>query len=67
MEQVNIVGKRSGEGFVAHKDTLANALSRVLAERVTLFSDDVTIGRKGFTTYLKALAGSNIVKMACAQ
>ena len=46
MEQVNIVGKRSGEGFVAHKDTLANALSRVLAERVTLFSDDLNIGRK---------------------
>jgi DNA polymerase III sliding clamp (beta) subunit (PCNA family) len=33
---------------------------------VTLFSDDVTIGRKGFTTYLKALAGSNIVKIVPA-
>ena len=66
MEQVNIAGKRSGEGFVAHKDTLANALSRVLAERVALFNDDVTIGRKGFLGYLKALAGSNIVKVVPA-
>lgn len=66
MEQVNIEGKRSGDGFVAHKDTLANALSRVLAERVTLFDDDVTIGRKGFLDYLKALAGSNIVKVVPA-
>ena len=66
MEQVNIEGKRSGEGFVAHKDTLANALSRVLAERVMLFNDDVTVGRKGFLGYLKALAGSNIVKVVPA-
>ena len=66
MEQVNIEGKRSGEGFVAHKDTLANALSMVLAERVTLFDDDVTIGRKGFLGYLKALAGSNVVKLVPA-
>jgi len=66
LEQVNIAGKRSGEGFVAHKDTLANALSRVLAERVALFNDDVTIGRKGFLGYLKALAGSNIVKVVPA-
>jgi len=66
LEQVNIEGKRSGDGFVAHKDTLANALSRVLAERVTLFDDDVTVGRKGFLTYLKALAGSNVVKIVPA-
>jgi len=31
-----------------------------------LFDDDVTIGRKGFTAYLKALAGSNIVKVVPA-
>ena len=67
MEQVNIEGKRSGDGFVAHKDELVNALSRAQGERVTLFDDDVTLGRKGFTAYLKALAGSNIVKIACAQ
>ena len=36
------MGKRSGEGFVAHKATLVNALSRALADRVTLM--DLTIG-----------------------
>jgi DNA polymerase-3 subunit beta len=63
---VNIEGKRSGDGFVAHKDELVNALSRAQGERVTLFDDDVTLGRKGFTAYLKALAGSNIVKVVPA-
>jgi DNA polymerase-3 subunit beta len=63
---VNIEGKRSGDGFVAHKDELVNALSRAQGERVTLFDDDVTLGRKGFTAYLKALAGSNIVKIVPA-
>ena len=61
MEQLNIVGKRSGDGFVAHKAMLVNALSRALAERVMLM--DFTIGRKGFLGYLKALGGSNIVKV----
>jgi DNA polymerase-3 subunit beta len=61
LEQLNIVGKRSGEGFVAHKAVLVSALSRALAERVTLM--DLTIGRKGFLGYLKALGGSNIVKV----
>jgi hypothetical protein len=65
LEQLNIAGKRSGDGFVAHKPMLVNALSRALAERVMLM--DFTIGRKGFVGYLKALAGSNIVKIACAQ
>jgi hypothetical protein len=37
-----------------------------LAERVTLFDGDVTLGRKGFFAYLKALAGSNIVKIVPA-
>ena len=55
------MGKRSGEGFVAHKAMLVSALSRALAERVTLM--DLTIGRKGFVGYLKALGGSNIVKV----
>ena len=40
---------------------LVNALSRALSERVTLM--DFTIGRKGFVAYLKALGGSNIVKI----
>ena len=61
MEQLNIVGKRSGDGFVAHKAMLVSALSRALSERVMLM--DFTIGRKGFVGYLKALGGSNIVKV----
>jgi len=64
VEQLNIVGKRSGEGFVAHKVMLVSALSRALAERVMLM--DLTIGRKGLLGYLKALAGSNIVKVVPA-
>jgi len=55
------VGKRSGDGFVAHKATLVNALSRVMAERLLLL--DFTIGRKGFANYIRALSGSNIVKI----
>jgi hypothetical protein len=47
LEQLNIVGKRSGDsGFVAHKATLVNALNRVLADRVMV--GDFTVGRKGF-------------------
>lgn len=61
IEQLNIVGKRSGEGFIAHKATLVNALSRALADRVTLNS--ITLGRKGLLGYLKAVGGSNIVKV----
>lgn len=60
-EQLNIEGKRSGDGFVAHKAILVNALARALAERVMLL--DFTIGRKGLLGYLKSLAGSNIVKV----
>ena len=55
------MGKRSGDGFVAHKATLVSALGRVLADRVMV--SDFTVGRKGFSGYLKALAGSNIVKV----
>ncbi len=61
MEQLNIVGKRSGEGFVAHKAMLVSALLRALADRVMLM--DITLGRKGLLGYLKALGGSNIVKV----
>ena len=66
MEQVNIVGKRSGNGFVAHRNTLVSALSRSMAERITLFDDGAQIGRKGLLQYLKALAGSNVVKIVPA-
>jgi hypothetical protein len=58
------VGKRSGSGLVAHKATLVNALSRALSERVVLL--DFTIGRRGLLGYLKALAGSNIIKIVPA-
>jgi len=61
VEQLNIVGKRSGKGFVAHKAMLVIALSRALAERVTLL--DFTLGRRGLLGYLKALGGSNVVKV----
>ena len=61
MEQLNIVGKRSGDGFIAHKAMLVSALSRALADRVMLM--DLTIGRKGLLGYLKALGGSNVVKV----
>ena len=61
LEQLNIVGKRSGNGLVAHKATLVNALSRALSERVVLL--DYTIGRRGLLGYLKALSGSNIIKI----
>ena len=40
---------------------LVNALSRAIADRVMLM--DITLGRKGFLGYLKALGGSNIVKV----
>jgi len=61
VEQLNIEGKRSGEGFVAHKAMLVNALSRAIADRVMLIG--ITLGRKGLLGYLKALGGSNIVKV----
>jgi DNA polymerase-3 subunit beta len=61
LEQLNIVGKRSGDGFVAHKAMLVNALSRALADRVQLM--DLTIGRRGLLGYLKALGGSNVVRV----
>ena len=64
LEKLNIVGKRSGNGFVAHKATLVNALSRALAERLMLL--DFTVGRKGLLGYLKAIAGSNVVKVVPA-
>lgn len=55
------MGKRSGSGFIAHRTKLITALSRALSERVELM--DFTIGRRGFVGYLKALGGSNVVKM----
>jgi len=48
---------------VCHKERLVSALSRATAERVMLFDSETTIGRKGFLSYLKALAGGNVVKV----
>ncbi len=64
LEQLNIAGKRSGEGFIAHKALLVDALSRAVADRVVL--SDITLGRKGLLGYLKALGGSNVVKRTWA-
>ena len=61
IEQLNIGGKRSGKGFVAHKAVLVDALSRGLADRVSV--SDITVGRKGLLAYLKTLSGSNIIKI----
>jgi DNA polymerase-3 subunit beta len=58
---LNIEGKRSGEGFVAHKAMLVIALARAIADRVMLM--DITLGRKGLLGYLKALGGSNVIKV----
>jgi DNA polymerase-3 subunit beta len=55
------VGRRSGSGFISHKATLVSALSRAIADRVTLL--DLSIGRKGLLGYLKSLGGSNVVKV----
>jgi len=64
MEKLNIVGKRSGKGFVAHKSRLVHALSMSQSDRVSIL--DMTLGRKGLLNYIKALAGSNIVKIVPA-
>jgi DNA polymerase-3 subunit beta len=61
IEQLNIVGKRSGEGFVAHKVMLVKALLMAIADRVVLM--DITLGRRGLLGYLKALGGSNVIKV----
>jgi len=61
LEQLNIEGKRSGEGFIAHKAMLVSTLSRALSARVVLM--DLTIGLKGLLGYLKALGGSNVIKV----
>jgi len=61
IEQLNMVGKRSGQGIVTHRATMVNVLSRGLADRLMLM--DFTIGRKGLLNYIRSLAGSNIVKI----
>ena len=58
---MNIEGKRSGEGFVTHRERLVSALSRAQAPKVEVIG--VTVGRKGLLNYLRLLGGSNIVKI----
>lgn len=60
VEQLNIEGKRSGDGFVANRQGLITGLLRASADRVQLVK--LTVGRKGLINYLKALNG-NIVKV----
>jgi len=60
-EQLNIEGKRSGDGFVCHRERLVGALARAQSPLVEVI--DATLGRKGFLNYLRALGGSNIVKI----
>jgi hypothetical protein len=61
LEQLNIMGKRSGQGFVANRNLLVGGLNRMNSERVNLCG--VTVGRRGLANYLRALAGGNIVKI----
>ena len=61
MEQLNIEGKRSGEGFICHRERLVNALSRAQAPKARI--NDIELGRKGFLNYLRALGGSNVIKI----
>lgn len=61
IEQLNIEGKRSGEGFVADRQRLVNSLSRVQSPRLEVL--DLALGRHGFLNYLRLLGGSNIVKI----
>ena len=62
-EQLNIEGKRSGEGFVCHKANLIEALTRSQASVLEIL-EGVRFGRKGFLNYIKSLGGSNVVKVA---
>jgi len=61
LEQLNIEGKRSGEGFICHRERLVNALSRAQAPKARI--NDIELGRKGFLNYLRALGGSNVIKI----
>jgi DNA polymerase-3 subunit beta len=60
VEQLNIEGKRSGDGFVANRQGLIASLLRATADRVQIIK--LTVGRKGLLTFLKALSG-NVIKI----
>jgi len=61
LEQLNIEGKRSGEGFVCHRERLVSALAKAQATLVEVVG--FVLGRKGLLNYLRLLGGSNIVKI----
>ena len=61
LEQLNIEGKRSGEGFICHRERLVSALARAQAPRVRI--NDIELGCKGFLGYLRLLTGG-MVKVA---
>ena len=60
MQQLNIEGKRSGDGFVCDRLLLAEALTKANTPTISVCS--VLIGCKGFSNYLRLLGGSNMVK-----
>jgi DNA polymerase-3 subunit beta len=61
LEQLNIEGRRSGSGFIAHRERLVQALSRAQAPKVEVI--DIELGRKGLLNYIRLLGGSNIIKV----
>jgi hypothetical protein len=58
LEQLNIEGKRSGEGFICHRERLVSALARAQAPRVRI--NDIELGRKGFLGYIRLLTGGMV-------
>ena len=61
MLQLNIVGKRSGEGFVADRLELLEALNGLTVPRLSIAG--VIIGAKGFIGLIGGLSTSNVVKV----
>lgn len=58
VEQLNIEGKRSGDGFVCQRQRLVEALGRAVSPKVELVG--CTIGLKGFLNYLRKLPSGMI-------
>ena len=60
-EQLNIVGRRCGQGFVCHRLHLVNSLSTVQSPTVKVLG--LTLGTRGLTGFLRLSNRSNIVTM----
>lgn len=60
-QQLNIEGKRSGDGFVCHRERLIEAIAKAQSDIIEVVN--TSLGRKGLLAYLKALDGSNTVKV----